>query len=105
MTDDTHLDGNSLGGLLKDLFGREMTHHRGCCDLCGSISHLGTLVAYRDAPGDVARCPNCGTVVMVAVSRRPAPADLKEPVLNRSRGDVGSARDRRPEMLLQQLGA
>jgi hypothetical protein len=68
MTDDTHLDGNSLGGLLKDLFGREMTHHRGCCDLCGSISHLGTLVAYRDAPGDVARCPNCGTVVMVAVS-------------------------------------
>lgn len=68
MTDDTHLDGNSLGGLFLDLFGREMTHQRGCCDSCGSISQLGTLVAFRDAPGDVARCPSCGTVVMVAVS-------------------------------------
>lgn len=68
MSNDTHLDGNSLGGLFQDLFGREMTHHRGCCDACGSTSHLGSLVAFRDAPGDVVRCPSCGTVVMVAVS-------------------------------------
>lgn len=68
MTNDTHLDGNSLGGLFQDLFGREMTHQRGCCDVCGSISHLGSLIAFRDAPGDVARCSSCGTVTMVAVS-------------------------------------
>jgi len=68
MSSDTHLDGNSLGGLFVDLFGREMTNQRGCCDVCGSISHLGSLIAFRDAPGDVVRCRNCGTVVMVAVS-------------------------------------
>jgi len=68
MTNDTYLDGNSLGGLFQDLFGREMTDQRGCCAICGAIGLLGSLIAYRDAPGDVMRCPSCGTVVMVAVS-------------------------------------
>ena len=64
----THLDGNSLGGLLRDLFGREMTHERGCCDACGAINPLGTTLVFRDAPGDVIRCSNCQTVLMVAVA-------------------------------------
>lgn len=68
MTSDTHVDGNALGGLFHDVFGREMTHQRGCCDACGSISTLASLIAYRQAPGDVLRCPTCGTVIMVAIS-------------------------------------
>lgn len=68
MTADTHLDGNSLGGLLHDLFGREMTEQRGCCGACGAINPFGAAMVYRDAPGDVVRCVSCGTVLMVAVS-------------------------------------
>ena len=67
MTGDTHLDGNSLGGLLHELFGREMTNSRACCDACGAINPLGMARVYVDAPGDVVRCANCGTVVLVAV--------------------------------------
>ncbi len=68
MTSDDHLDGNALGGLLRDLFGREMTDQRGCCAACGTINPLGAAMVYRDAPGDVVRCSNCGTVVLVAIS-------------------------------------
>lgn len=68
MTADAHLDGNSLGALFHDLFGREMTNQRACCDVCGTIGVMGTLMAYRDAPGDVVRCAVCGAILMVAVS-------------------------------------
>lgn len=67
MTSDTHLDGNSLGGLFHDLFGQEMTNQRSCCDACGTINPLGSARVYREAPGDVVSCASCGTVVLVAV--------------------------------------
>jgi hypothetical protein len=68
MTGDTHVDGNALGSLLIDLFGREMTDARGCCAGCGAVNALGALIAFTRAPGDVLRCPGCGTVVLVAVA-------------------------------------
>jgi hypothetical protein len=68
MTTDTHLDGNSLGGLLSDLFGEEMTDRRACCDACGTIRPLAAAMVYRDAPGDVVRCGACASVLLVAVS-------------------------------------
>jgi hypothetical protein len=67
MTPDSHVDGNALGGLMLDVFGREMTDARGCCAGCGAITPLGALVAFTRAPGDVLRCPACGTVMLVAV--------------------------------------
>ena len=67
VTDDDRLDGNALGALFYDLFGREMTDQRGCCDACGAVNQLACLEVYR-APGDVARCPSCGSVVMVVVT-------------------------------------
>ncbi|HEX2153794.1 MAG TPA: DUF6510 family protein [Acidimicrobiia bacterium] len=67
MTADTHVDGNALGGLFHDLFGREMTHHRACCDSCGSVRPVASLLVYR-AAGDVVRCPNCFSVVIVIAS-------------------------------------
>jgi hypothetical protein len=68
MSDDAHVDGNALGGLMNELFGREMTDARGCCDDCGAVNALGALPAYTRAPGDVLRCPACEAVMLVAVS-------------------------------------
>lgn len=66
MTDERHVDGNALAGMLYDLFGREMTNEIGCCRFCGEVNALGAVRVYR-AAGDVVRCPNCGSVLMVIV--------------------------------------
>lgn len=68
MTDETHVDGSALGAGLNDIFGREVTHQRGCCDACGQAAPLATLNVYRTA-GDVMRCSNCGAVAIVIVER------------------------------------
>ena len=67
MTTDTNLDGNALGGLLYEVFGREMTDQSGCCNGCGTVSVLGSVMLFRGA-GDVVRCPSCGAVLIVIVS-------------------------------------
>lgn len=67
MAGDNHLDGNVMGGLLHELFDREMTSQLGCCGECGAIKALGEVHVYRDAPGDVMRCPVCEKVLMVIV--------------------------------------
>ena len=70
MAEDRHVDGNAIGGLLIEVFGREMTDAMGCCAACGAINAVGALVVYRSGPGDVVRCPGCTTVLIVAT---PAP--------------------------------
>jgi hypothetical protein len=58
------LDGNSVGGLLAEVFGREMT---GCpcqCAQCGAVGAVATLLAFTHAPGVVLRCPFCEAVVL-----------------------------------------
>ena len=65
---DTHLDGNSVGGLLLEVFGKEMTAAQGRCGACGAVNVFAALVVYRDAPGDVLRCPSCDSVVLVMVT-------------------------------------
>jgi hypothetical protein len=62
-----HVDGNAVGGILIDVFGREMTGAREMCGGCGSERELGALIAYTRGPGDVLRCPDCGTVLIVCV--------------------------------------
>lgn len=69
MTDDYHLDGNAIGGLLLELFGREMTDQGGCCDHCGAVNPLGAVHVYVDAPGTVVRCPACQSVLIVVVEQ------------------------------------
>jgi hypothetical protein len=68
MTTDDHVDGNALGGLLIDVFGREMTDAVGCCANCGAVNAVAALIVYRSGPGDVLRCPGCDSVLMVAAS-------------------------------------
>ena len=67
MAEDTHVDGNALGGMLLEVFGGEMTDAHGCCSTCGSVHPLGAMRVYR-AAGDVMRCPTCDGVVIVATT-------------------------------------
>lgn len=66
MDNERHVDGNALAGVLHEIFGREMTHECGCCSQCGAANQLGAVRVYR-AAGDVLRCPNCGSVLMVII--------------------------------------
>ncbi len=65
-----HVDGNAVGGMLIEVFGRDMTAAVGTCADCGTVNPLGAVLAYIDAPGDVLRCPGCGAVLLVAVQMR-----------------------------------
>lgn len=64
------LDGNSIGGLLLDVFGAEMTTAMGVCAECGARGPVAQLVVYREAPGTVARCRSCSSILMVVVDVR-----------------------------------
>lgn len=69
MTDETHVDGNALGGLLTEVFGREMTDAQGCCGACGTTHQVGAMRVFH-GPGEVMRCPTCDTVVLVTITVR-----------------------------------
>jgi Family of unknown function (DUF6510) len=56
------LDGNAIGGLLREVFVEEMTAARSTCAGCGAVLEVGALHVYADAPGMVVRCPGCDTV-------------------------------------------
>ena len=64
-----HVDGNSIAGLLEELFGRDMTLASGRCTGCGAEREVGALHVYR-AAGIVVRCPDCDTVLLRIVEGR-----------------------------------
>ena len=64
------LDGNAIGGLLREVFGVEMTTARGVCGNCGAVAQVAEMVVYLRAPGTVVRCRSCGAVLMVLVEVR-----------------------------------
>jgi hypothetical protein len=64
------LDGNAIAGILRDVFGAELTNATGTCASCGRASRLGELNAYVGGPGTVARCRHCDNVLMVLVEIR-----------------------------------
>jgi hypothetical protein len=64
------LDGNAIAGLLRDVFGQELTTAVGTCMTCGASAEVARFVVYARAPGTVARCPGCGSVLMVFVTIR-----------------------------------
>ena len=61
------LDGNAIAGALYEAFGDEMTTRTAICEHCGAKGPMAELRVYTRAPGIVARCPNCGNVVLVLV--------------------------------------
>jgi Family of unknown function (DUF6510) len=64
------LDGNAIGGLMIEIFGAEMTTATGVCAHCGAVALMAELVVYLEAPGTVARCRTCDSVLMVVVDVR-----------------------------------
>ena len=66
MTDDTHLDGNGVAGLLAEVFGEEMTTVERRCRSCHEQYAVGAHRAYRGA-GVVLRCPGCEDVAAIIV--------------------------------------
>jgi len=64
------LDGNAIGGLLHEVFGVEMTTATGACASCGATGCVAEFDVYLQAPGTVARCRSCGSVLMVLVTVR-----------------------------------
>lgn len=69
-TEDMRLDGNAIGGLLREIFALEMTAAVGTCNSCGAVNEVGRLHVYVHAPGTVVRCPGCEAVVMRIVRGR-----------------------------------
>jgi hypothetical protein len=64
------LDGNAIGGLLFEVFGAEMTTATASCAHCGAVSQLAEVVVYARAPGAVARCRSCSSLLLVVVDVR-----------------------------------
>ena len=64
------LDGNAIAGRLIDVFGVELTTARGICANCGATGYVAEFQVYMRAPGTVARCRSCGSVLMVLVEVR-----------------------------------
>jgi hypothetical protein len=64
------LDGNAIAGRLMDVFGAEMTTARGECASCGVTGYVAEFRVYVEAPGTVARCRSCGSILMVLVEVR-----------------------------------
>lgn len=58
------LDGNAAAGVLREIFGAEMTASTTECAHCGLTGEIGALLAFMEAPGAVLRCPRCHGVVL-----------------------------------------
>lgn len=61
---DLKVDGNAIGGLLREIFAMEMTNAVGTCASCGAVNEVGRVHVYMHAPGTVVRCPSCEQVLM-----------------------------------------
>jgi hypothetical protein len=60
----TYVDGNALAGGLREIFAVDVTTAVARCAGCGRAGAVATLRVYTDAPGLVARCPECADVVV-----------------------------------------
>jgi hypothetical protein len=61
---DLKVDGNAIGGLLREIFTMEMTSASSTCAGCGKVHAVGQVDVYMNAPGAVVRCPSCEQVLM-----------------------------------------
>ena len=63
-TSEMRVDGNAIGGLLREIFTMEMTTAETTCAGCGAVNAVGQVDVYLHAPGVVVRCPGCEQVLM-----------------------------------------
>jgi Family of unknown function (DUF6510) len=69
-SEEMRLDGNAAGGLLRELFARDVTAASATCAGCGTVRPLGALLDYGGPMGVVLRCPGCDAVLL-RVARTP----------------------------------
>ena len=69
-TEQMRLDGNAAGGMLREIFARDMTAALATCIGCERVSAVGALLDYGGEMGVILRCPSCDTV-MLRVVRTP----------------------------------
>lgn len=67
---DLKVDGNAIGGLLREIFNMEMTTAETTCAGCGAVNVVARIDVYLHAPGVVLRCPGCEQVLMRIVRGR-----------------------------------
>jgi hypothetical protein len=63
-TEEMRLDGNAAGGVLREIFTREMTPAVATCTGCGRAGPVGALLEYGHGMGVILRCPTCDTAVL-----------------------------------------
>ena len=64
------LDGNAVGGLLREVFAFEATTARTTCAGCSRVAPMAELRLYAVELGAVLRCHSCDEVV-VRIARTP----------------------------------
>ena len=58
------LDGNTMAGALGELFAVDVSVAVVECAGCGHTGVVAEIVVYADAPGLIARCPECSDVLL-----------------------------------------
>ena len=61
---DTWIDGNAMGGPMRELFSVDITAAMTRCASCGRVGPMAQMRLFDHAPGMVARCPRCDAIVM-----------------------------------------
>ena len=69
-TEEMRLDGNAVGGTLREVFALEMTTAVATCAGCGTARPVGALLDYGHGMGVVLRCPGCDTAMLRIVRAR-----------------------------------
>ena len=64
------LDGNGAAGLLREVFGAEMTALAATCASCGTVALIGESRLYQGGPGTVIRCRGCAGLLVVITQVR-----------------------------------
>jgi len=66
--EEMRLDGNAAGGILRQIFAREMTAAVVTCAGCGSSAPVATLLDYGGDMGVILRCPVCDAALVRVAS-------------------------------------
>ena len=66
-TEELRLDGNAAGGMLRELFARDVTAAMATCAGCGARAPVGALLEYGHDMGVILRCAQCdGALLRIA---------------------------------------
>ena len=62
--EETKLDGNAAGGVLREIFPFEMTMAQATCDGCGTTGAVAVQAVYMSNMGVIVRCLACESALM-----------------------------------------